>query len=560
MVWGRRSVQDELPRVDLRAYADQIRDAFEIEADEEIDFATIEEVTPEIDRRRILLKYFIPDVYEPGRYDRRMDLIDGCIYYLEHLKDTDSRAAAVLTAWQARAGITELWDYADLEESPYGYNAYHPLYSILGPGFKYPGLVIPYWPKHVKWFKGKKRKLDINAHYLFFHGTYHPPEISEAMRALLRLLSEKVQTRPLTEGFRISKISKGMGCKLHESYKMKAEYEQLGVRVIILWNKGALGLDQYLFEMPFPHHFSVKCEKASANHLICPGGKTITQRIITLIPARADWEGLYNAFLRHSPRVRCYRRTNLFLWDQFYLEDFDVGLQDWKQDWGKIVRLWRDYGNTIDQSGTTLDRAFLRGRVIPKRLKGRLKNLLRVCNILQNDGNMLNQEIRSILRKMIAADQKKTGKKGLLPSREEIVELRTILDEYAVAGRNVITQWVGTTGFTAIKVLGTEAWKFELLKVIGEACAGYGIAFLEDVDTLERYLEANYLHTPFGMSEFINYFVKVFDGVLDYKLRRWFMLAPPIKRNDADLYDAESGTWTWVPEFYQIARKFPSRR
>ncbi|NVM30023.1 MAG: hypothetical protein HWN65_14365 [Candidatus Helarchaeota archaeon] len=550
-------VQIELPRVDLRAYADQIRDAFGIEEDEEIDFAAIEEVTPEIDRRRALFKYFIPDVYEEGQYDRRMDLIDGCIYYLE--KRDGSRSSAVLLAWGVRAGVSPTdFDPADFEMSPYGYNAYHPIFSLLGFGFDYPGLVIPYWPKHVKWFKGKKRKLDINAHKIFLHGTYHPPPVTERMRALLRVLSEKVQTRPMTDGFRIGKFWEETTD--YKKARMEAEYKQLGARVAALWNKSALGLESILFEVPFPHHFTVKSEKASINHWICPGGKIIMQRIETLIPKKADWEGLYDAFLRHSSRVRCYRRIHLFMSDQFFLENFDLTLQDWIQDWGKIARQWRDYRDAIAPSGTTLDRAFLRGRVVPTDLKGRLKNLLRVCNILEGDGNMLNREIRGTFRRALQWLRKKTGKKELIPSMEEIAELRTILDDYAVAGRNVVTMYVGTTGFTAIQVLGTEAWKFELLKVIGEACAGYGIAFLEDVDTDEPYLEANYIHTPFNMNEFIGHFAEVFDGVLDYKLRRWFILAPPIRRGDANLYDAESGTWTWEPEFYQIARKFPSRK
>lgn len=163
----------DFPPVDLREYATEIRKVFAIEEFETIDFKDFEEIPSEIERRRAVLKYFIPDVFRLGsRYDRRADLIDACIFYLEYPKYQGGRRINLLQYWTARAGFYRRFRMKDVEEDAYGNMTYHPIrYTIVD--LDHPSDFLPRLIQHLRGFQGRKRKLDNNDYALIFGGVYH---------------------------------------------------------------------------------------------------------------------------------------------------------------------------------------------------------------------------------------------------------------------------------------------------------------------------------------------------------------------------------------------------
>ena len=68
----------ELAELDPYIYAETIRETLDIVEYTEIDYEGVANHPPRLSG----VKYFIPDVYAPGRYNWRADLIERYTYYL----------------------------------------------------------------------------------------------------------------------------------------------------------------------------------------------------------------------------------------------------------------------------------------------------------------------------------------------------------------------------------------------------------------------------------------------------------------------------------------------
>ena len=514
----------DLPSVDLHAYVEKIREMFEIEEGEQIDYETIKAIPNEIDRRRTLVKYFIPNIFAPGKYDRQADLIDGCIYYLEFLAQKGFQSI-ILDYWVKRLKISRTFGESDLEEDTYGYTSYHPIWHILGIP-QNPGIVIPRLIKYIQCFKGRKRKLDINDYSLIFFSIFNSAqqiEIKPKMITFLQGLLKELEKVPLPDGIDLKKFMQNQGFKDVRSFL--AELNKLGVHVFSSFEYSTLGIDTYTFLCPFPNHVRVKFRSNPIFQNFLTGGQEYLQEISTGIPSEMDWKRLYQKF--PSP-TQCFRMKSIRATHQPCLRYFDPNLQNWVIPWNNIVQEWHDFLFHLDRSEKFLQPQY--GKLEPS------KELLEICTLLEQDGNRRNREL--YLKTKVPIDR--------------IEQLRLLLDLNALIVRTLLIFHSDLMDFTMIMIDGTENWKYQILMKLGEIAPNYNIYIMEDLLKPQHYLVANYLHTPKNALIFLKAFTKVFHGLFDYKIYKRFFRMRIYHSWFQDLFDPETNRWVWNPDDYEI--------
>ncbi len=517
--------KSELLKVNLWEYAQKIRKIFDIEDvnDEKIDYTALERVQDEIERRRALFQYFVPDVFAPGRYDRRADVIDGGIYLLECLEKTGNQSM-VQDLWAQRAGIKRYFRTDDLEEEMHGFMFYHPILNIIGMG-QHLDLLIPSLIRHIRSFKGRKRKLDLNDYALIFLSSFSsmkPIEITPKIRKFLQQLNREIEKRPMVDAFNLKR------CMVNWKYKnanvLHAQIKQVGFSIKNIFEKRVIGLETYFFRCPYPYHVRARFHKGMIAQNFMTAGKKFLQEIWTLIPAKEDWELLYRKF---PPQTRGYRIILIPIPHQDPLKYFNPNLQDWIIPWNRIIEHWQRSKNEIEQIKNPI-------KVIEPELKPR-EDLIRIYQFLEDNGNIKNSTIRRHTKIPI----------------ETIKQIRRDLEMKSLVARMIILFYHYVNDTTIITIPGDETWKYRLLCAIGDASIHYTIGLVEDVVNLEKFLMGHFLFTPQQGIIFHKTVDKIFRGFLDYYFMKQMLqtrLMPPW----ADLFDKETQDWKWNPQDYTV--------
>ncbi|MHA1267289.1 MAG: hypothetical protein ACTSRS_18775 [Candidatus Helarchaeota archaeon] len=522
----------ELPRIELKKYAETIRKVFDIEEEEEIDYSRIETLSSEIDRRRELFKYFIPNVFVPGKYDRRADIIDGCIYYLELLEKAGYQAN-VLNLWIKRLNIKRRFNEDDIEVDMYGYPFYHPIWHVLG-SMNEPGLFIPRIVKYLQSFRGKKRKLDINDYSLIFYSIFYSvpqKKIRSKMLRFLRLLQKQIEKRPMRDGIKLRDFMKEKG--FGDVRTFLAEYNKLGVGIYSIYDRGVFGLNQYLFQCPFPFHVKIKSNIFPIHQDFLIGGKDFIQEIYALIPSTADWRELYQKF---PSKTSCFRVYYLNTPYQSLFTHFDSSTQRWRIPWDSIKNEWKLAIKGLQKSDDLLNN--------PLKTLPQTYDLLRVCNLLETNSNYRNKAIY---------------RKTKIPI-EKIERIRVKLDTVALRMRTLFLFHSNVTDYTILTLPGKELWKLQLLKKLGGAAIYHSIVLLEDLINNSYIFRANYLLNPSNGLQFLKTIVKIFQNHFDFVVYKAFVRGRYQMFWVEKFFDPEKECWIWDSEGYKIIPQQRARK
>ncbi len=514
----------QLPEVDLHEYVEKVKKVFGIEAEGKIEYSEIFSIPKEIDRRRTLLKYFIPDIFVPGKYNRRADLIDGCIYYLEFLEEKGNQSI-VYSLWTKRLRIKKEYNAEDLEEDIYGYNLYHPIWSVLGNPNN-PGLFITNLVKNIHAFKGRKRKLDINDYSLIFFDIFHSipfSKITKKMLNFLQLLSREFERRPLKEAINLKTFMKSQGFGDVRSFL--AQFNKLGIHIHPLYERSNFGLDTYVFYCPFPNHVQIKFKQKYIGQEFLTGGKEFIQEIFLILPSNERWKLLYRKF---PPQTRCYRLILLQVPNHSFLDYFNLAQQKWNIPWTVIKENWSEYFENLNKMNNPIQLGYK--RIVPT------ENLLKVCELLERDGNVKNKIIH---------------RKTKIPI-QEIEKIRTELDVNTLVTRVVLLFHANLIDYSSITLPGREDWKYQLLLKLGEVAPYFMIFYLEDKTNSKFYLRANYLMVPEDGLNFLRTFTKIFHGQLDYSLHKTLFQARFGRSWFQDYFDSKTKRLVWDPNDFEI--------
>jgi len=512
----------ELSQENLQDYATKIRENFNIEEDKEIDYDVIGLIPNEIDRRRALFQYFIPDIFAPGKYDRRADVIDGCIYYLEFLERRGNQSI-VLNLWTKRLKISKTYNEEDLEIDTYGYSQYHPVWQILGNPNN-PGLFIPRLVQYIFAFKGCKRKLDINDYSLIFFDIFHSvplTKIRPKMLKFLHLLNNDLEKIPLKNEINLKDYMKLHG--FGDIRAFLAEFNKLGGCIHSIYDKSYIGLNMYLFQCPYPYHVNVKFRRGIFNQQFLTGGKDYIQELYTSIPSIFQWELLYRKF---PPQTRCFQSTLLKTPHQSFLDHFDLDRQKWMIPWESTIKKWKKYFLALKKTDRPVESGY-------KNLNPTL-NLLKICNLLEQNANYKNKYLH---------------RKTKIPL-EEIEKIRIKLDLNVLAARVLVLYHSNLVDYTIITLPGREEWKYQLIKKLSEAVPYYIVFLLEDKINGKFYLRANYLTVPENGLDFMRAFIQAFHGEIDYEIHKCLLRATLQRSWFLDYFDSKK--WVWDSDDYEI--------
>jgi hypothetical protein len=512
-----------LAPVDLTAYAQQIRKVFQIEALTPIEFEAIEPLTPEIERRRTLLRHFIPDIFTPGKYDRRADIIDGCIYYLEFLAG-EGNQALVLTLWSKRAQFVygrKRFRAQDIEEGPYGYETYHPLWNVIGNPSN--PIIIPKLVQYIYCFKDRKMKLDINDYSLIFFNLFNTMpylNVNSKMRNVVQLLQEEI-SRPLLDGIELKTFleQKGFG---GTAAKLTGWFSKGGFKLTNVYERSTFELSRFLLDFPFPHHYKISYKGVTLTQNFLTGGRDYFQEVTLNLPTDVDWKALMQ---KVHPETQIYRAT-LYRnpHPPFFFKFFDVYSQDWITPWDEAVQEWNALlEEKRDQSPLEPDY----GLIIPN------EEILKLTAVLEETPLILNSEL-NIQTKI---------------PLEKVKSLRKILEEEVLAYRTIVFLHPKLFSLLTIDLPGIETWKYRILTKIGELFPGYYIFHMENLKTSEESLRSIVIHTPEQTNTFIRRFQETFQGVFKYKIHQMFhkwRFFQPFKES----FDPKTGTWKFNPKDY----------
>jgi hypothetical protein len=517
-------------QTDLTAYAQTIRSVLGVDELEPIDFAQCEHQTDDIERRRALFRYFIPDVFTPGKYDRRADLIDACIYYLEALEGKGQYwESPIIEAWTERNHIARNFRFEDVEVGPYGYEFYHPVWSILGATGN-PGLVLPTLIKYLRTFRDRRLKLGINDYSLIFFSIFNamlPVPIDEKIKQVARLLQEEIQG-PVLNGFdlwsliklRYPKTTQGdsqvIGCSQDYAKWLAAEFNKVGCHVIINFERSVFGLARYILQFRFPHHYELNIRGGTAVQVFLTGGRDYLQEITLNLPMEdLDWR---NLFTQVHPDSQIYRQTMCRnqMPSPSLLTYFDVATQDWNIPWDSSVREWEAILQG-ERDSTPFDPDW--GFLMPE------ADLIRIKALLEENPLYLNSELQT---------------KTKLPLTR-VKELRETLEQETLVGRIIWIPHYDLSVYCIIDVPGTETWKAKLLMRIAQLFPSSNLSILENVRTSAKSLRAGYFHRPQHINTFCRLFYKTFSGKFKFSIHQMFfrpkfgMPLPP--------FDPKTGTW-----------------
>lgn len=513
----------ELTPIDLSSYIRQIHKVFQIEELEPIDLPKIDLLTPEIERRRALLRYFIPDIFAPGKYDRREDIIDGCIYYFEFLAG-EGKQATVLDLWSKRAkfvyGRTK-FRAKDIEEGDYGYETYHPLWNVLGNPNN--PIIIPKLVQYIYCFKDRKMKLDINDYSLIFFNLFNLMPyltINSKMQNIFQLLQEEIR-KPLLDGIEIKTFleQKGFG---GSAKKLAVWFNKVWFKLSNVYERSVFGLSRYFLNFPFPYHYKVRFKGVTLTQNFLMGGQDYIQEISLNLPTDVDWKALIQ---KVHPECQIYRATICRIPEPpFFFKFFDAHSQNWIIPWDEAVQDWNALlAEKKDQ--TPFEPTY--GSIMPN------EKILNLVALLEENPLLINSELNT--RTKIPLEQVKA--------------LRKTLEEEVLAYRTTIFLHPQVSTLTAIDLPGVETWKYRILTKIGTLFPAYYMFHLENLKTSKKSLRAIVLHTPEHINTFIRLFQATFQGVFDYKIRqifhRWHFIQP-----FKEAFDPKSGTWKFTPKDY----------
>jgi hypothetical protein len=527
-------MSEELPTVDLREYIGKVRKTFQVEPYASIDYQTIECLPTEMERREATLSYFIPDIFEIGKYDRRMDIIDGCIYCLEVLEGS-KYATLVRNMWAHRAGVDSRLIYkpADNEEDSYGHIYYHPILSVVSDP-KRPKVwigVLIRLVQYLQCFRDHRRRLTLNDYTLIYFSIYHSAakhnvakSLSMKLYSFLEVFENKIHEIPLKEGIDVTYFMKSTGFK--SPMRLLTEFHDASVRILSIFERSTFGLESFLFHCPRPYHVRVYTSQGWQNQAFLTGGFDMIQEIYTNIPRGSDWKRLYQKF---TPETRCYRVTQLRLLKHSFRRYLDpsVGTWWWNYPWDRIQAEWTAFQEG-DCPTTAIQPHY---DVIEPTLE-----LMKVCVLLEEDGNMRNANIERSTQ---------------IPS-QRVSQLRAELDK-ALVQRTLIAQVPELTDFTVITVDGREKWKFNLLELLGELSPIAYVTLLQDMNSADYFLQGTYLLTPEAAVPFCKTFINVFHGHLHYTLHKRLRLGHPRLPWYERVFDPARG-WVWDPEDYTVEK------
>ncbi|MFX1295423.1 MAG: hypothetical protein ACFFD2_11315 [Promethearchaeota archaeon] len=536
------NIKRRLPNTDPREYVLRIRKVFKFLEKVEIDYSAIHALPTEIERRRALFRYFIPDVFAPGgKYDRRADIIDGCIYYLEIIEGTKNDDI-VEKIWSNRTGVPmqpKKGRQAVLESDRYGLLNYHPIRYIIGPD---PRSYIPALVQRIRVFKKRKRKLDLNDFNTIVSDLLFkipPANFKPETIKILRELSCELEKRPLIKRINQKELIKTLGMDA----RLSAELNRINYSILSSYEKSAFGIDTFIFQCPFPHHVRVvtraknsnarKTRSAVTSQWFLSIGDEYLQNLYTLIPHNERWERLYQKF---PPQTRCYRSIQLPVYHEPFLEHFDPYTQEWTFRWinkkgDKKVTLqeeWRLFMETIDKSNTPIK--------LPYTMVNPTEELLRVSYYLTTMGNDTNRSI--------------SNKLGIPIKR--VIAIRKILDLSALAVRLIIPFHWNFSDQTWIIFPGNEEWKYQFLLKIGEASAYFTLMLYEDVLNSKNYLVGLFTHPPRHGLQFIKTFTKTFHSDLEYSIYKSISQAHMTRPWYEEYFNKVTEKWEWDPNNYEI--------
>ncbi len=514
------------PRTDLTAYAQTICTALGIDELEPIDFAQCERLTDDIERRRALFRYFIPEVFTPGKFDRRADLIDACIYYLEALEGKGQFwGSPVIDAWTQRAHFTRSYRFEDVELGPYGYEFYHPLWSNLGTTAN-PGLVIPALVKYIRMFKDRKLKLGINEYSLIFFSIYNatpPAPIDDRMMRVAEIVQEVIQ-QPLLNGFELwSIIQPRYPCAQSSAKKHAAQFTQLGFRVIISFERSVFGLARYILQFRFPHHYEINIHGVPPTQNFLTGGREYLQEVGVNLPLEElDWR---RVIAQVHPESQLYRMTmcRRQIPNASPLTYFNVKTQDWTIPWDSCVREC-EARLEAPRDSTPYDPDW--GFLMPD------EDLVKLSALLEGDPLILNSDLQTRMRQQMRLE---------LPL-ERVKELRATLEQEAAVERILWIPYFNTCLYCIIDVPGVEKWKYRILTQLSRFIPFSYLNILENVRTGVKSLRAGYAHRPSHIKTFARLFHKTFRGKFDFSLRFMFH-RPNLPIPFYERFDLATGNW-----------------
>jgi len=577
----------QLQRVDLHKYAQQIRDAFEISdvPDSSIDYGFLETIDrfwtaiqcsiigigefPEVFtiklpetfgmkdltkirefydkaignirqvdleepanlremvRRRGLLLHFIPDVFEPGRYNRRMDIIDGCIYFLER-QEKEGQPSIVMKYWRKRAGVSLGGKETDYEESTFGHLLYHPTIFILGRTRSTYSFLIPKIVEWVRIFKGRKRKISLYDYYYWFFTTMGYAQdptfaLDDFLLQIIRRIQIEIEKVPFFGLDLNSFIETEFHLTSTQSRRYLTKFRKALLGVFPVYNRGAFGLPSYVFICPYPHYIKVFHRGAHMVQNLSVMGDVAFQQIWTVIPEKFSWNHLYAKF---PQTTECYLVEWLPIKRQGAFEYFDINRQGWKYDWPKIKNEWKQYFEKLPRDSLPIMLNYPKIRPT--------FDLLRTCYILEGNALLTNTELVKHLKTI---------------PLNKIKEYRSYLE------RTLATRVTGMNAFLdqliEIHLEGHETWKYHLILKVSEIAPSAVLRKYTPLQKGKPRLVAVYALHPRDCIPFIRAFTEVFEGILDYSMGQYCNWAR--KRTTwYDLIDPETGQWQWDPSQFKI--------
>jgi len=513
-----------LTPVDLQLYAQTIREKLAIDELEPIDFGQVESHTTEIERRRALLRYFVPDVFVPGHYNRREDLIDACIYYLEFLQGRGNQVP-ILDLWMERLGLIRRFQYEDIEEGSYGFEVYHPIFSTLGNPSN-PGLTVPKLVQYIRCFKDRKLKLNINEYTLIFFSIFNstaPFNIDSKTLQLTQFIQEAIE-KPLPNGFDLLNFIRERGFK--NARELAAQFNKTGIRTTNVFERSALGLSLFLLQFSFPNHYRIDYKGLNISQNFLTIGRENIQEMMLSLPQEIDRKSIIQNLQKIHPSSQIYRIIKYRIPTRSPLTYFNLKTQDWAIPWDSKVQEWTELLNK-DRDESPFEPVY--SKITPD------AQLVRMMELLEENPIVLNSELSN---------------RTHLPL-DKVRSIRQTLDEKVLAYRSLYLYHNDLCAYCILDVLGNERWKYNFLVTLGEIFPIYWILHLENLKDQQKWLRAGYLHVSKHINKFIQLFQDNFNDKFQYKLHLMFRrlsFNTPLQ----SLFDPETESWKCDLKDYKI--------
>ena len=528
----------ELSSTDLHEYSSKIRKLFHIEEREAIDYEGITKLPDEIDRRRAIFKYFIPDVFSPGKYDRRMDLIDSCIYYIEKDSHTGNDSL-VMSYWAKRAKVKNPTQYNpdDLEEGAHGLTTYHPIFHNLGEPQKV-GSFLPKFVKFVQGFDGRKRKIDLQDQNLIFTDLFKSISImnfNETFLQFFRILEWKLlELNPFANWLNLKDLMKEYGFKdigrLHSLVNR-------ALKLLPRFERGVFGLHNYTFYCPYPHHVRITFRGSLSLQGLLVGGTRKIQVVNIVIPDSVSKRDILKLTKGFPPQTEWFRLQHLRTPIYSKMSYYDLTRQDWIVPWDRVFEEWKAYYQNVERDENPAKPDY--DSITPT------GPLLKIAHDIEYFPNIKNRSLRSSLKR-----------EGMDVPLDEISRIRLELDQKALICRMPYLLHNKLAGSIVIRFYGSERWKLKLLSKILQSLPFHMINYIRNPISKTEAFEGQGLHTPLQGLGFIRTISRFYEEVLqddiDIEIRNQFVMLFPRRSWYLDYYDPKTGNLSWDLADYHI--------